>query len=519
MIANELKGSYRQLAESKYAKFLIGKLLVEGDEEIRDIIIPEFFGHVRKQIKHPEASWILDDVYRGIATKQQKATILREWYGAEFAVLQDSKAEVSGELSAILEENPGKRAPIMRSLHELINQLIQKKFTGFTLLHDAMLQYLLNAKPGTEEFTDFMELIKGEEEGDLLKNLAFTKSGSRVVCLALAHGNAKDRRTILKQFKGTLQLMAGDPNAHTVILTAYEVIDDTKSTANSIFPELIGKDEGKRIENIVNSANDPYARTTLLYLFEGRSKGLFLPKLASDLELLKEIDIASSETSKKNPITRRSELVKALSPLLITAIEAAASQLSQTLLGCQFLTEVMFGAEEVDKTAALKAIADTASGDPTVLPVTNEAGETTVPGHLANSSAYGKMMKSLILGGRYSFEEKKLIPVVPALNFADILWPVIEDEILNWATGASSFVVLALLETETFEGKKKLVDALRKHKKELVKASTEETAAQKAQRESAGADGKVVKNKKKKKVVDKKPAVGNAGTRMILEKL
>jgi pumilio family protein 6 len=30
MIAEELKGNYKTLAESRYAKFLIGKLLVEG---------------------------------------------------------------------------------------------------------------------------------------------------------------------------------------------------------------------------------------------------------------------------------------------------------------------------------------------------------------------------------------------------------------------------------------------------------------------------------------------------------
>lgn len=43
MIAKELAGTYRQLAESRYAKFLIGKLLIHNDDEIRDIIVPEFF--------------------------------------------------------------------------------------------------------------------------------------------------------------------------------------------------------------------------------------------------------------------------------------------------------------------------------------------------------------------------------------------------------------------------------------------------------------------------------------------
>jgi pumilio family protein 6 len=139
MIAKELAGTYRQLAEGRYAKFLIGKLLVQGDDQIRDIVVPEFFGNVRRLIKHPEASWILDDVYRGVATRQQKAIILREWYGAEFALFQKNDSdEVSSELSKILAVDPSKRAPIMRSLQELINHLIQKKATGFTLLHDAM---------------------------------------------------------------------------------------------------------------------------------------------------------------------------------------------------------------------------------------------------------------------------------------------------------------------------------------------------------------------------------------------
>ncbi|KAI9870944.1 MAG: pumilio domain member 6, partial [Pleopsidium flavum] len=43
MIARELKGEYRGLAESRYAKFLIGKMLVHGDAEIRDMIVPEFY--------------------------------------------------------------------------------------------------------------------------------------------------------------------------------------------------------------------------------------------------------------------------------------------------------------------------------------------------------------------------------------------------------------------------------------------------------------------------------------------
>ncbi|KAE8443061.1 hypothetical protein EG329_002384 [Mollisiaceae sp. DMI_Dod_QoI] len=516
MIAKELAGTYRILAESRYAKFLIGKLLVQGDDEIRDTIVPEFFGYVRRLIKHPEASWILDDVYRGVATKQQKAIILREWYGAEFALFQNDISEkVSGELSEILAENPGKRAPIMRSLQELINHLIQKKMTGFTLLHDAMLQYFLNAKPGTEEITDYLEIIKGDEEGDLLKNLAFTNSGARVVCLALAYGNAKDRKQILRTYKDTLQMMAADQNGHIVILTAYEVIDDTVLTAKSIFPELLSKDASKQVENIVFSANDLNARTTLLYLFQGRSKALFPSSHSSDLNILVEIDTVRTATSKKDPEVRRSELAKALSPYLLNAIATAAKDLVASSFGAQFVTEVLFGAEG-DKAAALKAVAETAVGDPTyVRPGAMEEAETALPAsHLGTTPFGGKLLKSLIAGGRYDNKTKSVVPVVPALDFADILYPNIKDYIIEWATGPSSFVVLALIESSNFSKKDEVLEILNAEKERLEKAASEETIEQKAKREVAKKTGD--KTGKKSKIVQD---IGNRGSALLLKKL
>jgi len=530
MIAKELQGTYRQLAESRYAKFLIGKLLVQGDEEIRDIIVPEFFGHVRRLIKHPEASWILDDVYRGVATKQQKAILLREWYGAEFALFQKESTEnVTSDLSEILAADAGKRAPIMRYLQELINHLIQKKLTGFTLLHDAMLQYFLNAKPGTEEITDFIEIIKGDEEGDLMKNLAFTKSGARVVSLTLAYGTAKDRKHILKTYKDLMQTMAADPNAHIIILTAYEVIDDTVLTSKSIFPELLSKDADKQVENIVLAANDINARTTLLYLFQGRSKALFPASLASDLKVLAEIDTVRTTTSKKDPETRRSELAKQLSPYLLKAIATNAADLVATSFGCLLITEVLFGAEG-DKSQALAAVAEAAAGYPKLVeiePVVEaddamEGLEGPVA-HMGSTAHGGRMLKSLIAGGRFDPASKTIIPVSPPLDFANILYPHIKEHLVDWATCSSSFVVLALLETK-FDKKDEVLATLKKNKKALQNAATEETIEQQSRREESaalkadeGKEGKAVKKGKKKPV--KVFEVGNAGSRLLLKLL
>lgn len=509
-IAKELQGAYAQLAESRYAKFLIGKLLVQNDTEIRDIIIPEFYGRIRKLINHPEASWILDDIYRGAATKEQKAHMLREWYGPEFALFKPGSGEVTADLTKILADEPSKRVTVMKYLFDMTNGLIQKKMTGFTMLHDALLQYFLNLKPESEELKEFVETVKEDENGDLLKNLAFTKSGARLVCLLLAKGSAKDRKQIIKTYKDTFQLMCGDPHAHMVILAAYDVIDDTVLTSKTIFPELLGKNEEKDLENIIFLANDPNARITVCYLFEGQSKSLFPASHAYDLELLAEIHEIRKTTSKKDPEARRKELVAAMSAPLLAAVASSPKDLVASSFGCQFITDVLLSATG-EKTAALEAVASTAAGDPTPTESENVDPLYPPPPHVSLTPHGGKMFKTLIAGGRFDKAAGAVQRVDPPLNFADILYPVIKDHIVQWATGPSSFTVLGLLEAPDFSFKKELLKALRSSKKTLEAAAAGEGPS-KADKMDA------TKTKSKGKGETAKSG-GNQGSKLLLGKL
>lgn len=506
MIARELKGEYKGLAESRYAKFLIGKLLVHGDEEIRDMVVAEFYGHVRQMIKHPEAAWILDDVYRGIAAPMQKASLLSEWYGAEFAIFKNGRGEVSpsADLRYILQEHPEKRTPIMRSLFELINGLIQKKSTGFTMLHDAMLQYYMNLQPENPETTELLDLIKGDEDGDFLKNLAFTKSGAHIVCLALVHGNAKDRKQILKVYKTLMQTLAADPYGHQVLLTAYDVIDDTKLTSKSIFPELTGNDgpqSGNEPHPLLGSVTHLNARIALLYPFCGSSKALITNE---DLELLGEIHKLRTKTSKKDPAIRRKELVTALSPPLLSFITSNAETLVQTSFGCQFITEVLLGAVG-DRDPALQAIASL------VHSTTDEVKASL------HTPAAGRMLKSLVLGGHFNPASKTIDLTDPPLGFHNILYENIKEEISTWATGSNSFVVLGLIEANGFAEVDAVKTALKKEKEKLLKAAGE-GEGQIATTTPPGQDS----NDKRKKSGSRsaeKAKKGNRGTQLLLSKL
>jgi pumilio homology domain family member 6 len=472
-IATELKGEYRTLAESRYAKFLIAKL-VSGDDDVRDMVVPEFYGHVKRLIRHPEAAWIMDDIYRTVATPEQKSRLLREWYGHEFVVFQAAADTApTAELHQILLANPEKRGHIMHHLKEMTNQLVQKKTTGFTMLHDALLQYYLNCTPGSPEATEVVETLKDDEEGDCLKNLAFTKSGARLVCLALAYSGSKDRRAILKVFKGVMSMLAGDLYGHCVLLTAFDVIDDTVMTTKAVFPELLSRDlaEDQVQQKLVSRVQDLTARIALLYLFGRGLPRWLLP--VNDIAILEEVHGIRKSTSKKDPHARRQELVKAVSQPLLDLINDQAEVLVSSGRGCQFISEVLFGAVG-EKTAALEALASLAKDKPELMATPHA----------------GRMLKSLVQGGPFDKKGGQVQMTEPRLRFECTLYSKCRNEIVGWASGRNSFVIVAMLESPHMEERDSLVSALREQLPVLQKAS---------------------QGSEKSK--------GNAGTRILLQKI
>lgn len=515
LIVQELKGDIRTLAESRYGKFLVAKMVQDRDEQIRDAVTPEFYGHVRRLINHPEASWIVDDIYRQIATPQQKATMLREWYGAEFALFQ-RKPNVkvptvatqteTAELSVILEKNPEKRKPILQYLLQMINSLIQKKMTGFTMLHDAMLQYFLALTPSSEKHTEFLEILKGDIDaesegggGDLFRNLAFTKSGSRLVSLALAYGTAKDRKIILKCFKDTVETMAYDQYGKLVLVVGLDVPDDTKMSFNAILSHLLGNIEQEaerhdRLEQIVANLN---ARVPLLYPMAGMAKWLLSE---ADMTLLKEVHEIRKTTSKKDPEVRRKGLLDYLSRPVLELVTKRAESLVQSSFGCQFITETMLEVNGDAKADAKSVVAQIAADDP------------LAEGHIAENAAVGRMLKTLVLGGNFDPATKRIKLAEPQVGFAEVLYPVIQDHIVDWACSDSSFVVVALLESEDTPNdvQKNVKAALTKERNKIESAAggTDET-----RRGHSGASNGNVNGSKAA------GGKGNAGARILLEKI
>ncbi|PWW76023.1 ARM repeat-containing protein [Tuber magnatum] len=444
-ITAELKGNYVALAQSSYGKYLVVKILHYGTPENRRMVVQEFYGHVRKLVKHREAALVIEDTFREYATPEQKSALLQEFYGVEFAIFKDASDKPT--LKELLERSPEKRAVIMKSLFDQIDGVIKKGATIFTILHKAMLEYMLNVRPGTTEATEFIELVK-----EHVADIAFTKDGSQVAIRCMALGTAKDRKVMLKALKSEAISLARHEYGYLVLLSIFETVDDTVLVAKSLLPEF-----QKRLQEL---ACDKYGRTPLLYPFSERHPRVVLrPAIA----VLEEVEKLRKSTSKKDPATRQSELRAHFSQPFLQCIAKHAGELIRDSFGCQFITEVLLGSTG-DKFPALQALASTASGNP-------KTADNSDDPHVVNAAAVGRMYKTLVTGGHYSSKENKVIAITPPLDFHSLLWEQIRPHANAWATGTGSFVVVALLEAEGFPARQELVDAL--NRKKLRRAAEE----------------------------------------------
>ena len=145
------------------------------------------------------------------------------------------------------------------------------------------------------------------------------------------------------------------------------------------------------------------------------------------------------------------------------------------------------------KDEAKQVVAQIAGGDP------------TDEGHVAKEAAAGRMLKTLVLGGNFDPQSKKTVLAEPRLGFAEALYPVIKEQLVEWACSDSNFVVVALLESEDVDVsiKKDVTKKLKKGRKAIEAASK---APKEAQDEKA----------KDKKLKTQDGKGGNAGAKILL---
>jgi len=94
---------------------------------------------------------------------------------------------------------------------------------------------------------------------------------------ALWYGNAKDRKSLIKSFKGHVVKIAQEEYGHVAFLALFDCVDDTKLVGKAIVEELI--------KNLPEVMACKYGRFVITYLMAPRSKVYFSP---GTIDILKQ---------------------------------------------------------------------------------------------------------------------------------------------------------------------------------------------------------------------------------------
>ncbi|KAF9479209.1 ARM repeat-containing protein [Pholiota conissans] len=437
-IAAELKGRYKDLAQNKYSKFLVTKL-IRFCPTHRTSILFEFQSHVLRMLLHREASSVLADAFELYANAYERTILLREFYGKEAALFsfttgsEEDKERAKKGLSGVLEGTDIERKRrILGAVKDNLVTIFNNSDKGavtHAVVHRALWEYLTAVNTFEEVEQEKLRREMFDSCQEVLAEMVHTKDGSRVVREFLAQGTAKDRKQILKVLKAHIERMCLDDEAQLVLFTALDVIDDTKLMSKSF------------ISLITASATKLYptsqGRRSLMYLLVPRTRRHFTP---AQIVSLSETDEIRARTSKKSPESREEEVRRAASEELIAWVKESGEQLIREPTGCLVVAEIMLYGEG-DKSSAidmlLQTLASPSISDP----------------HPIDLPPTSRLYKSLLQGGHYN-HTTKTVERVPTTSwdssaFADKFVRVVGPEptvAMCVGNGNGAFIVAELCE-------------------------------------------------------------------------
>ena len=316
-----LQGKCYELSTTQYGHHLIKCVLRHGSTEARTQVVAELTGKVVKLCTHATGSSILELLYNGtkgykIASKAQLFTLFKECYGREFLVFSENATS----LASFLETRPQSREGVLGDLHKLCERIITKGYHRFGYTHMLLHQYFTHC--GADRMSAIVPSIV-----EATMHLASTPLGAHVLCDSLVAGGAKERKKLVKHFRGNATQVAMHECGHVVLMRALDVVDDTVLMRKAVVAELA--------LTCIDLALDRYGYRVLMQLINP-SSGRYVTN-AKHMKIL----TAESATSKKSPEVRRGEHLKTLRAPLIQGCVERCDELLRSPTGRAILLQVV----------------------------------------------------------------------------------------------------------------------------------------------------------------------------------
>ncbi|CAH8631961.1 unnamed protein product [Schistosoma rodhaini] len=301
------------LAKSRYAKFVILKLIKYGDKQYILEVFKAFKNRIQRLTQHKYASEVIDTLYNDYATASQRSEMMQEFYGNRHALrLGEHKLFT---LEDTLKLHPDKSTVILNNLTRILINLVSKGLNKYSIVQHLLLEYLRNAAsffkasstPVNEKASmntsqpsetivpyiinepvdckdediipksfhdNFTTLIENLIDGQIVPML-HTRDGVRAALRILWVCSPQKRKILVKGLKTCVQNIAFNEHGHLFIIGLIDSVDDIVLLQKTIFREIL--------DDLELFVMHPNARKVLLYMLSPRDRRHFCPQLINSI--------------------------------------------------------------------------------------------------------------------------------------------------------------------------------------------------------------------------------------------
>ncbi len=326
-----------------YSVSISCRVLINSDSHFVSFYLQSFKGEMPRLAVHGVGARVVESLFLNLPSKQT-ASLKQEFYGPHFSLFAQEQSTVptlESNLKKAKTETQKKSA--IDFVQQIINKGMTKSFYGFTYFQQLFAEYMDVADPG--EIRTISSTV-----ADHSIHLLSTRVGTRVVAACASYGTPKDRKRICKSLKGYTSSSLLHRDAYLALLRLVQVTDDTVSIQKSVLNEVLTKkdsseEDGESADGILELAtSDTGSKLFLMLVVEDEESRMkyFDPYERSILDPIPTIKENGKEvpTSKKDPDTRRKELLKHIKDALLETCTQNVEQLLKSLPGARVLKEV-----------------------------------------------------------------------------------------------------------------------------------------------------------------------------------
>ncbi|XP_022848760.1 pumilio homolog 24, partial [Olea europaea var. sylvestris] len=232
-VFTELRPHFISLVGNTYAVHLVTKMLDNASKEQLAEFISSLHGHVASLLRQMVGSLVIEHAY-SLGSATQKQALLMELYSPELQLFKDLVTMKETRLVDVIAKLQLQKSSVLRHMSSVLQPILEKGILDHSIVHRALMEYLTVADESSA--ADVIQHLSGSG----LVRVIHTKDGSRLGSLCVKHGNAKERKKIIKGLKGHIDKIAHDRYGSMVLVCILSIVDDTKLISKIIIKELQG---------------------------------------------------------------------------------------------------------------------------------------------------------------------------------------------------------------------------------------------------------------------------------------